>query len=356
MMPAANGRAAMPPARKADAGNTAMKRETRTAVGWIVAGILTLPFGIGIPLLVVGLALHILGERLRAERWIAVLFWMTLVLLGAGVGLLCAFPVEGADSAEAGMARSVLGAAPLVLAALLSLAMTALTLARFQSLSTGFRVRGLACGALLVGTAVVVLAGMFPWPAAGLGGLSVAIWAGLRWRRRRIRRKSMSSTPDDGTARPASARVAPEPVVKSPALPRTRKPVCGILAWVLLLLAVPAGLLVIHGLGAVVDTSDFKGMGAGLAIVGLGIGTAMLFGCISAVLALVSLRRRERYPALAAVLLVLYGLPLLVWGILLAVDAPGAAVTLLVLLLGGGGLAAGWVRQRRKTRAAAGPS
>jgi hypothetical protein len=53
-----------------------MKREHKYGTAFSVAGVLTLPFFVGIPLLAVGILLLIWGERIRAECWIRVLFWM----------------------------------------------------------------------------------------------------------------------------------------------------------------------------------------------------------------------------------------------------------------------------------------
>jgi hypothetical protein len=52
-----------------------MKREHKFGTALSVAGILTLPFFVGIPLLAVGILLLAMGERIQAERWIRVLFW-----------------------------------------------------------------------------------------------------------------------------------------------------------------------------------------------------------------------------------------------------------------------------------------
>lgn len=286
--------------------------EQKYGIALTAVGALTLPFFLGIPLLAIGILLLTQGDRVNAQRWIRVLFWIVLAALSVFGILLIVDPMkEGRHSSEGGMAWALLLVTPLCLAILVSLAMAALTLARFQSLSRKDRIMGLGFGGLCVWGGCIALVCAFPWQALGVAvlsaGLSAVVWAGMAWRRRRRAQRSEAlRNPPAAVAEPVPttpvARV-PEPP-KLPKPPRTRKPVCGMIAWVLLLLAVPIGVLIIYVLANTMDTSDFKGMGAGIAIVGFGIGATMLTASVAAILAIASLRRRERYPGLAVALFV----------------------------------------------------
>jgi hypothetical protein len=165
-----------------------MKRDNTYGTTLSVVGVLTLPFFIGIPLLATGILLLARGERIRTERWIRALFRLVLAALLAALALALAFLLGEARSAESGIARSILCFAPVCLAILLSLAMAALTAARFPDLSPKYRVLGLGFGALFAVAACIALALAFPWQAAGTAGVSVVAWACMRWRRiRRVR-------------------------------------------------------------------------------------------------------------------------------------------------------------------------
>jgi uncharacterized membrane protein SirB2 len=167
-----------------------MNRERKIGTVLTVAGILTLPFFIGIPLLVIGSLLLVQGERLRAERWIRVLFWMVSAALVLSVALFVLFPPDGAHGAESGIARSILCAAPVCLAILISVAMAALTFARFESLSRKHRTMGLFfCGLSLSGFGMALVVG-FPWQMLGIAGLSAVVWACTACRKRRRSRRT----------------------------------------------------------------------------------------------------------------------------------------------------------------------
>jgi hypothetical protein len=223
-----------------------MKREHKYDTALCVAGVLTLPFFVGIPLLAVGILLLIWGERIQAERWIRVLFWMVPAALALAVTLFLLVPIEGGHDAESSIARSILCAAPLFLAILISLAMAALTAARFPSLSRKHRVMGLGFGVLCGLVAGVALVAVFPWPSLATAGLAMGIWAGVAWRRRRrTRRTEASQHPTVTVVAPPSTGAlddSPVPVVARPKAPRVGKPICGILAWVMPLTAIPVAL------------------------------------------------------------------------------------------------------------------
>lgn len=87
---------------------------------------------------------------------------------------------------------------------------------------------------------------------------------------------------------------------------RGKRPVCGIVAWILPLVAVPLGLLIGHVLAHTMDTSDFKGMGAGLAIMAFMLLPAVIAVPASVVLVIVSWCRQERYPVLGVALILVY--------------------------------------------------
>jgi len=294
-----------------------MNREHKIGMALIVAGFLTLPFFIGLPLLIIGIVLFVRGIRLHAERWIHVLFWMVSAALILSVALFALFPPDEASSAESGIARSILCAAPVCLAILISVAMAALTAARFESLSRMDRIMGLVFGGLsLLGFGIALVIG-FSWQMLGIAGLSTAGWACMRWRkRRRARRAEALLNSPVGVAEPALAAPPPEPpvpVAKTPKLPRLRKPLCGILAWLLPLLAVPIGFL----FGWLANQKSYEGFQA-WDIVAWAVLPLLLALCISPILAIMSLLRRERRPGLAVVMLVLYGASLVFYVIVLA--------------------------------------
>ncbi len=166
-----------------------MTREKKYGLAWVCVGAVTLPVFIGIPLLAAGVLLLVQGERLKAERWIRVLFWIVPAALALAAAILLAFPIDRVG-AEAAIARSILCAVPAGLALLASLAMGALTLARFPSLARKHRIMGLGFGALCVAGACIALVVAFPWPALVLAALTSGIAlpvAGLIWLRRRRR-------------------------------------------------------------------------------------------------------------------------------------------------------------------------
>lgn len=341
-----------------------MNREHKIGTVLAVAGFLTLPFFVGIPLLAVGLILLIRGVRLHAERWIRVLFWIASAALILSVALFAMFPPGGAHGAESGIARSILCAAPVCLAILTSVAMAALTFARFESLSRKDRIKGLVFGGLsLLGFGIALVIG-FPWQMLGFAGLTAGVWACMRWRkRRRARRAEALRNSPVGVAAPALAAPPPEPPVpaaKPPKPPRVRKPLCGILAWLLPLSALPVGYLILRlcdreggaaiacfvpavwaliplpvalclspavrksplrilalllppgALFGLILMGSVNGGGNGTGFVGWvylawALLPLMAGLCAAPLLALASLWRRERYPALAVVPLVLCG-------------------------------------------------
>lgn len=319
-----------------------MNRERKYGIALTVVGVLTSPFFVGLPLLAAGFLLLVVGTRLRTDLWIRVLFCLAVVALVLAFAFMLAFPVGGGHDAETDIGRSVLCAAPIFVAILMSLGMAALTAARFPVLSPTYRVMGLGPGVLCVVGAGVGLYFMFPWQMLWTAAVAVTVCACVAWRklRRKGRAERQRKLPVQATtpAVPRAPAEPPAPVAK-PAKPlRTAKPVCGVWALVLVVLALPLGLLVVHGLAAVTDTSDFKGMGVGLAIMGGGIITVIAILFIAMACAIASLRRRERYPALARTLLALFALPAVavaaLYGPFLMVDAVGGTASLAIILTG----------------------
>ena len=312
-----------------------MKRERKWGITLTVAGVLTTPLGIGIPLLAIGILLLAKEDRINAEPWIRVLFWIVLAGLALAVALVLAFPIEEARSAESGIARSILCFAPAFLAILVSLAMAALTAARFPSLSPKYRILGLGFGVLCVSGACIALVLAFPWQAVAMVGLSVAVWICMAWRKKkRDRRAEALRMPPVEVVVPASPLPRlepPAPVAKPPKSPRVRRPVCGIWAWGLPLLAVPAGFLLGFVFDKLTHPDGFDAWG----IVAIAVLPLVLAVPISIILAIVSLCRRERYPGLAVALLVLYAVTLAFWMF--------EGLALLVLLIVGVVLSAAWL-------------
>ncbi|MCL4180091.1 MAG: hypothetical protein KJ072_20380 [Verrucomicrobia bacterium] len=351
-----------------------MKRENKYGTALTAVGVLTLPFFVGIPLLAVGILLLIWGERIQAERWIRVLFWMVPAALALAAMLFLLFPIEGGHDAESSIARSILCVSPLFLAILISLAMAALTVAQFPSLSRKHRVMGLGFGVLCGLAAGVALVAVFPWQSLAVAGLTLGVWAAMAWRgRRRARRTEASQHPTVPVVAPASTGASgdpPVPVVTRPKAPRVRKPICGILAWVMPLSAIPVALfmtklldsqggvafawlppvvwaaiplLVALGLSPNVRKSPRRilalllpsaailgwmlllGSGAsgsafdGWLLLGLAITPLMIGLGVAPLLAIASLWRRERYPGLAVAILALYIVPLAGWLVLCGV-------------------------------------
>ena len=282
-----------------------MKRENRYGVGLVAAGILTLPFLAGIPLLVVGLLLLNVGGNIRADRWIRVLFPVAVAAMALSVVLLLVIDIEGQPSAERGIALSIFCVAPGLLGVMIGIALAALTIGRFKSLTPACRFMGLSLGILCgvaLGIAIIL---EFPWQTLMFSTVVVGVWLGISWWNRRGQ-----SVPPTAPAREAGA----------PVPPRTRRPLFGLLAWALPVLAAILGVIIVYGLGSIVDTSDFKGMGAGMAILGAGFVPLILALVASPVFAVISLRRRERHPAMAIILLAAYILPALAMLVLYAVD------------------------------------
>ena len=123
---------------------------------------------------------------------------------------------------------------------------------------------------------------------------------------------------------------APLPLAKPPKPPRTRKPICGIWAWLLPLLAVPVGIL----LGWLANQGNYEGFQA-WAILGWAAAPVMLALGVSPILALASLGRRERFPALPVILLVVYAVPLAFFGLDLAFEEFGGRGIVAILIVGG---------------------
>ncbi len=345
-----------------------MKREHKFGTALSAAGVLTLPFFVGIPLLAVGILLLIWGERIQAQRWIRVLFWMVPAAPALSAILFLLFPIEGGQDAESNIARSILCAAPMFLAILISLAMAALTAARFPALSRKHRVMGLGYAALGGLAAGVALVAAFPWPSLATAILTVGIWTVVMWRRRRRARRT-EAIPDSAIAAvaPAPTRAShkpPAPLVTPPKAPRDAKPLFGILAWVMPLSAIPVALFMtrlfdtqggaafawvppvlwaaIPLLLALATSPNvrksprrilalllpsavilgwilFLGSGAsgsafdGWLFLGLAITPLIIALAVAPLLAILSLRRRERYPGLAVAILALYLLLLVGW-------------------------------------------
>jgi hypothetical protein len=312
-----------------------MKRERKFGMTLTVAGVLTMPVGIGIPLLATGILLLAKEDRIRAEPWIRMSFWIVLAALALAFALMLAFPIEG-RSAESGIARSILCFAPAFLAILVSLAMAALTAARFPSLSQKDRILGLGFGGLCALGACIGLVLAFPWQALGVAGLSAVVWACMAWRKKRRdgRAEALRNPPMEVvvSALPLPPLDPPALVAKPPKPARIRKPVCGIWAWAVLLLAVPLGLGLPYAAEMLLTDSFQKGY----AEMGLVVLPLFITVPLSLILAILSLCRRERYPGFAVALLVLYAIGLMF-------GAP------LVFLIVGAVLSAIWVvwRYRR---------
>lgn len=169
----------------------------------------------------------------------------------------------------------------------------------------------LVVGLLPISACCLLLVSEFPWLLLVLAGLAGAGWlfAGLR-KRTRTRRAAAPRRPLVAPAEPAlsvtrPARAEPVAIPPSPPRVRNRRPVCGILAWVVPLLAVPIGIL----LGYLAGQGHYEGWD-GLAILGwVFIPIAIALG-FSLILAIASVLRRERYPWLAVTLLVLQAIAL----------------------------------------------
>lgn len=193
-----------------------------------------------------------------------------------------------------------------------------------------------------------------------------------------------------------------DPIAKSP---RTRKPVCGILAWVLPLSAILVGYLflrlcdrkggevfallippawglipllvalcmsptvrksplrilalllpppAIFGLMMMTGGNSNSGSGfGGLIYVVLMILPLVIGLCASPILAIVSLLRRERYPGLAVAVLILYGIALFWYGLVEAYDKFGEVGALVMIIVPGVLFATGLVWRFGRQRAAA---
>lgn len=179
---------------------------------------------------------------------------------------------------------------------------------------------------------------------AGLG-----FWLFRAYRkRRRARRAAPTESPpavQAGPELPGPRAIPAAPVAIPPMPPRVKKPVCGILAWVLPFPAALVGIILAHlaDRAAHGTYEGFKAWG----LLAWAFAPLFLALCISPVLAIVSLRRRERYPALGRTLLVLY-----VVGIVFAFLEPAGVAP---VVLAGSVLLAGWlVWQYRRKRAAQG--
>ena len=182
-----------------------------------------------------------------------------------------------------------------------------------------------------------------------LGVAGLAVWSFVVYRKRKRARCAAA------TQNPPAEVVVPElpvphpipvaPVAKPPKPPRVRKPVCGIWAWVLPLLAVPIGIL----LGYLAGRGNYEGFQA-WAILGWLFFPLILAVPTSFILAIVSLCRRERYPSLAITMLVLYV-------IAFALSFPYGGLTPLLALAVGGLMLARWLfKRRRRKRVASGRS
>jgi hypothetical protein len=317
--------------------HVAVNRERKYGLTLTVVGGLTLPFFIGIPLLASGIILLASGGNIRTERWIRVLFSLVVAALALGLALAIAFPVGG-HSAETDIGRSVLCFAPVFLAVLFSVAMAALTAARFPSLSLKYRTLGLGFGVLCVSGICIALVLSFPWQALGLAGLvATIVWARMAWRQRTRRRRAagLRNLPAEVIApeMPVPAHELPAPVAELPQPPRVRRPLCGILAWVLPLLAMPVGVLLAYLADRFGKYEGFQGW----AVLGWLFIPLMLAVPASFILAIVSLCRRERCPSVAISVLVLVAIGLLF-------------VAPLVLLSAGILLSAGWLVWRHRKR------
>jgi positive regulator of sigma E activity len=171
-----------------------------------------------------------------------------------------------------------------------------------------------------------------------LGLAGGAIWFFVVSRRtKRMRQIEASLQPRaklEVLASPVPPPVPVAPVAVPPTPPRVRRPVCGIWAWVLPLLAVPSGIL----LGYLAGRGNYEGF-QGWAILGWLFLPLVVAMPTSFVLAIVSLCRRERYPSLGITLLVSYAIGL-------AFGAP------LVLLIVGIILSAAWLVRRYRRRLA----
>ena len=293
---------------------------------------------------------------------------MVLAALALAVMFFLLFPIEGGHDAESSIARSILCASPMFLAILISLAMAALTVARFPSLSRKHRVMGLGFGGLCGLAAGVALVAAFPWQSLAVAGLTLGVWAGLAWRATKAgaadrghpapNRYRGGTRVDGGVGRSASAG---RHACKAP---RVGKPICGILAWVMPLTAIPVALfmtklldsqgggafvwlppvfwaaipllvalgaspnvrksprrilalllpsLAIFGWMLVLGSGSSGSASDGWLFLGLAITPLMTALCIAPLLAIASLRRRERYPGLAVAILALYILLLTGW-------------------------------------------
>jgi hypothetical protein len=138
---------------------------------------------------------------------------------------------------------------------------------------------------------------------------------------------------------PVRQPIPVEPVAKPQKPPRVRKPVYGVLAWVLPLLAMPVGYL----LGYLVSRGNhYEGFQA-WGVVGLALVPLLIALCVSPILAMISLYRRERFPGLAIALLALYVIGL-------ALSFPLGGLTPLLVLAVSGLILARWLfkRHRRK--------
>jgi len=297
-----------------------VNRERKYGLTLTVVGGLTLPFFIGLPLLASGVVLLVSGGSIRTERWIRVLFCLVLGALALGVGLAIAFPVGG-HGAETDIGRSVLCFVPVFLGVLCSLAMAALTAARFPSLSVKDRALGLGFGVLCGLGLCIALVLCFPWPALGLAGLSIIVWGWIAWRkRRRCRRAAGLVKPQAEVLAPELPVPAPElpaPVAKPPKRPRVRRPICGVLAWVFPLLAVPVGVLLAHLADRFGRYEGFQGW----AVLGWLFLPLIFAAPASFILAIVSLCRRERCPGVAISVLVLGAIGLLFMAPLVVLSA-----------------------------------
>lgn len=277
-----------------------MEREKKYAVALIGTGVLTLPIFVGIALLATGIVLLAAGDRIHAARWIRVLFWIMLAGFALSLALLFLVPDKG-HSAEAGMARAYFCAIPAFLAIMVSVALAALTVVRYKSLRWRHRIMGLGLAGLgLLGLGVALVLD-YPEPTLCIAGLigagALGVWY---WQRRRAR---PAGTPPSLPVPPPDLIASLPPVVRPP----RRRPVCNLLALLLPVLAVPMGILIGYAFDKFTNPQGFEAWG----ILGLMVLPLILAVPASLILAIVSLWRRERFPALAIGELILCGLMLL---------------------------------------------